>query len=400
VTVTAFVTRLLLLIVLLSFLPGRAGAQRAGDPRVEIETAGPARQIEPLESVLRELIGHLRLTPHYSQAEGVDPRVVVIPAADARPALARVWIDLSQPARATVYVVDGPWDRVLVRHVPLERGIDEVVREEIAQIVSATLDALASGARIGLTREEVERELLGSSGRREPGRAGTPPDGSAEPEAGSARPPPGSADPASAPPPEDYRARDIYAFEAPPIDAPPLDLGMYYELQAWSGDRLAHGPAAAVRSAFRKGRGGPGILLSAQYRFAVTVDEPPIGVRLHSGAGRVLGTYDFPIATRSELRAGLGLGLDLVEIEPRQQATGGDVRVAPERTTLLPVARALAAVQHRILSGTLVTAAVALDLELVDASYHVDRPAGRQPVFDPWTLRPAMIVGIASYLIP
>jgi hypothetical protein len=385
------VTRLLLVIVLLSFSPARAGAQAGGDPRVELVTAGAETQVEQLESVLRELIGHLRVTPHYTQAGSVDPRAVVLPAPDARPALGRVWIDLSQPARATVYVVDGPWDRVLVRHVPLQAGIDEVVREEIAHIVSATIDALANGARIGLTREAVERELLGERASSQPEPAGIA--GEATPVGAQPSPPAPSA-------PVDYRARDIFAFEAPPIDAPPLDLGLYYELQAWSGDRLAHGPAAAIRSAFRKGRGGPGIWLSAQYRFAVTVDQPPIGVRLHSGAGRVLGTFDVPIAARSELRAGLGLGLDLVAIEPRQLATDANVRVAPERTTLVPVARALAAVQHRILSGSVLTAAVALDLELSDASYHVERGQEREQVFDPWSLRPALMLGIASYLIP
>jgi hypothetical protein len=394
--------RLLALALVACWLvPAVASAQSGKSSRVELLTAGPDAQARQLESVLRELIGYLSVSAEYARADSVDPREVVTPVRAARPVLARVWIDLSQPERATVYIVDGPWERVLVRHVPLKGGVDEVAREQLAHIVSSALEALSSGARIGLTREEVEHSMFGrpaspphrdaaSAGSGAPDRAKT-----TEPSTSS------SSSSSSSAAPEDYAARDVYEWHAQSLDAPPLDLGLYYELQAWSHDQLVvHGPGAALRARFQRARGGPGIWLSAQYRFAVTVDEPPIGVRLHSGAGRALGTFDWAVANRTELRAGLGIGLDVVDVEPRQLTAGAGTELAPERTTLVPLLRALVALEHRFVGNTAINAALALDLELIDARYVVERDDSKQLVFDPWTLRPAIVLGISSYVIP
>ena len=58
-----------------------------------------------------------------------------------------------------MYLADGRWERVLVRRVPAPREFDEVEREQLAHIVESSVDALLSGATIGLTLREVSRSL-------------------------------------------------------------------------------------------------------------------------------------------------------------------------------------------------------------------------------------------------
>jgi hypothetical protein len=380
----------LLFVAFASFLlatPASAGPKRG--ERVEVVTAGP--EAKELEDVLRELVGYLPVKPHYARVDTVDAREVLTPPPSPAPALARVWIDLSNPQRATVFIVDGPWERVLVRHIPLKSGVDEVAREQIAHVVSAAIDALANGAEIGLTREEVKRSLFGKDEEATPPLKEEPP----PPRHERRHPAPGSSAPA-----EDYSTRDVYDWSGPALDAPPLDLGLYYEVESWSGDALfVHGPAAALHSAFTRALSGPGIWVSAQYRFAVTVDRPPIGVRLHTGGLRALGTYDFPLAPGTRLRTGAGLGVDVVDIEPRLIEAGGNARPTQERTTFVPLARAAVALQQRLLERTNLTVAFALDVELSNARYTVDQNGSANEVFDPWTLRPAIFLGVSSYVI-
>ena len=63
-----------------------------------------------------------------------------------------------EPA-AVVYLVDGSWDRVLVRTVPLDEGLDEVARQELAEILAAGVEGILAGAAPGRPREEVRRDL-------------------------------------------------------------------------------------------------------------------------------------------------------------------------------------------------------------------------------------------------
>src|SRR5436189_68309 len=75
-------------------------------------------------------------------------------------AFARVWIDARDPARTTLYLADGAWERVLVRTVATPQALDEVAREEIGHIVQDAVAALRAGLHIGFTTRDEARASL------------------------------------------------------------------------------------------------------------------------------------------------------------------------------------------------------------------------------------------------
>jgi hypothetical protein len=102
------------------------------------------------EAALAELLGRLgaRLCVQ-PPARPASSAIIDAPPSPS-PALARVWIDVI-PTRATVMLVDGPWERVLIRHVALPSAFDEVAREEVVHIVHSAIEALKAGRPIGST---------------------------------------------------------------------------------------------------------------------------------------------------------------------------------------------------------------------------------------------------------
>ncbi|MFO0571916.1 MAG: hypothetical protein U0263_40200 [Polyangiaceae bacterium] len=113
-----------------------------------------------MEHALAEPLGRLAVNVRSSRADAVDPKSVIDPSADRSDAFVRVWVDVSASDHVTLYFVDAAWERILVRHVPTPNALDEVEREEIAQIVRSAVEALLGGAKLGITRDEARAELL------------------------------------------------------------------------------------------------------------------------------------------------------------------------------------------------------------------------------------------------
>lgn len=109
-----------------------------------------------LEAVVTDLLGELGVPVCVGPRRRVARRAIVNPRPAAATRLARVWIH-RVGGIAEVWIVDGPWERVLTRRVELRRRrFDAVAREEIGQIVYSAAEALLAGLRIGVARQEVE----------------------------------------------------------------------------------------------------------------------------------------------------------------------------------------------------------------------------------------------------
>src|SRR5204863_4530285 len=124
---------------------------------VEIKLVAPSESWPALETVLSELLARLQVSVRFATIASVDARQIMSERSDDPPSVARVWIDMHEPNRVTLYLTGDRADRMLVRHVPLVTRVDEVAREEIAHIVEATVDALLVGGRIGVATDEVIR---------------------------------------------------------------------------------------------------------------------------------------------------------------------------------------------------------------------------------------------------
>ena len=246
-----------------------------------------------LEAALGELLGRLQVSVHFARLGSIDTRQIMSDHDGETPAVARVWIDLREPSRVTLYLAGNKADRLLVRHVPLVDRIDEVAREEIAHIVEATVDALLIGGRLGVVTDE-------------------------------------SAVPKTAPP----------APERP--KGVSLDVGLGYATQMWSDSSqpFLHGPAIFVGMAGRAGTVRPGVWMSGELRFPTTIEGDPISTRLDQGAVRALGTADWAVSRRWVLRGGLGGGVDWVHIAPESK-DGAKVDLQAPRFATVPMLRLL-----------------------------------------------------------
>jgi hypothetical protein len=333
-------------------------APALGAPNGSVEiaiAAGDEVAAARLAEALRDPLRRVGVEARISRTAQVDPRQIIEPRLGAPAMLARVWIDLERAERATLYLVDGSWERILVRHVALQRGLDEVAREELGLILRAALEGLLAGERIGIGREEA-RETLAPR-----------------------------AAPAPAPEP------------APPPDPGPVfELGLLYEAQLFSSQHaVTHGPLAGVGLRTGDGDVALGGALSGQLRLPVSVDGERAGLELGTWALRALVTVRIPVASRLALRGGAGGGADIVDIEPRVRR-GAGARTAEARYEASAVARALAGAEWILFGATSLSAGVTCEMDIV-AQRYVDVHAGQSDsVLSPFRVRPGLVLGITT----
>ncbi|MBN1770152.1 MAG: hypothetical protein JXB32_02730 [Deltaproteobacteria bacterium] len=284
-----------------------------------------------LEIALREPLDRLGIRIRWMRVEWFELSEVLTPETDPPSAAVRIWFDLvgiSPPvgaeARATVYLADGPWERVLVRSVALPAGLDEVAREELATIVLTAVEGILAGEAVGTRREEL-REELGMA------------------------PAPAPASPPTASPPE-----------APPPRAPTfadrmrLELGPRYAPGGYAGRLTAvHGIALELGLVERTGFVRWGGWLGGGYTLPIhAAGTDRVDVRLDVGSLRAAGAMELAFSPTFALRFALGFGVDIVRAAPAAQA---GVAAEVEPTSHAAEAVVLASVTGRVLAGDAVS---------------------------------------------
>jgi hypothetical protein len=331
---------------------------------VDLVFVGDAIESSGLAPVLEELLGRIDVPIRRGPILAVlDPRVVLEPEPDAPPALARIWIELGG-ARTTVYLVDGEWERILVRHIPSDGpALDEVGREQIAHIVHAAVEALLDGARIGLTQDQARAEL-GVAPRV------TPPEPEPEPTP-------------QAPVAPSELAADFAIGYAPQLFA--------------DGPTLRHAVLALV--SMLVGRGSPRLAIALGVDFWPTTGHEGGGVRLdlRSLLVRFEAGVDIDLTEETSLRATAGLTIDLTAVEPRT-VPGSDVAVASPWDAVGPLASVRVAAHQRLYEWVGLSGGLLFDVDLLDTRYVVRASMRDQTVVDPWPVRPALFVAVEGRL--
>ncbi|MBK7582979.1 MAG: hypothetical protein IPI67_22635 [Myxococcales bacterium] len=346
------------LAVLLAFLPARADERGA----VELVLGGPSERVQPVEVSLSELLGRLPVAVRITRSSAIEPRSVVEPGGEAGAAAIRVWVDLSGSSLATLYFTDAAWERILIRRVALTRELDEVEREEIAQIVRSAVEALLGGAKIGISRDAARAELL-----RQPV------------ESPEVRPP----------------AREVPVELSPPPPAPPhadsewnLSPGAFYEAQVYRTS-LWQGPGLSLDLATRSALAFGGVL-SLQYRAPIVIEGEALGARLSAAALRALGEVALQTGS-ARLGAAVGPGLDLTYVEPVRAADRGSPGDAsfdavPVLRLRLGAAWLLPSVELGLLGG--------VDADWVQVRHVAVRDGGEYTVFSAPRVRPFLALAV------
>lgn len=350
--------------------PSEGATDLADRREVTVTTAGDAEGAEAIEAVLRERIGgELRVTfartPKVERGDVLASRRATV-ASDGE--LGRVFVDLGDPERVTLYIVDARSDRVLVRE--LERTANpEVAWEETGHIVELAVGALRRGQLIGTARSELVGER-------------PPP------------PPPLAAPMIDSPAPEPARP----AVVAP---KPRVHGGLFWNTSAYgSGPEVATGPGAFAELKKEEPRvwsraplhwGG---LLSGELRFPSNAAIGGANVRTRGGAVHLLATGGVRLGRAHELTLGLGGGVDFTRAEVTG-AVATNARLTDSEIVPTATLRGLARYAWRTpVLG--VFAGIGLDVSLENTRYVAVRDGAPFVLFEPWGVRPFALVGLSS----
>jgi len=322
-----------------------------------------------IELVVRELLERQPVTVCTEPDTDVARNDLINgPPAAPPPAVARVFIAL-RARHIGLYVVDGPWDRVLERQVVLSRGaIDEVAREEIGHIVLTSVEALLQGRPIGRAREELA--------------AAAPPPSRAA--AAASRAPPSPRTSARRPPRRG--AREIRRFA----------LGPRYRVRA-SGLPVAHELGVALSWRATDWRLAPLIALRAEYVLGRVLRAPEVAVSVYElRAGVEAGArMDLARGWGAELLAGVAVQTTFVD----PQAVEGSA-FSPRGESSVTRAAATASLAAHWTIAPMFSLALGLDavIDVVDVTYAVHAPTEDRTVADPWSVRPSAWVGLDARL--
>ncbi len=301
------------------------------------------------------------------RADFLASDVLVPDAGDAR---ARCVIDLSRATLARLYFADAAAQRFLIRDLQLLAGLDELAKEELAQIIQASLEALLENTAAGLTREQVSRVMREHADpphplRRAVAAAATT---SEQPSAASAR-------------------RE---------SSSPWSVDVFYAAQSYARRvAAAHGPGAGLT--LRWPRRAPRISgwLTGQYWLPQRFEGELVGAKLDTVALRAGMSLERQFAERVAVGVRAGLGFDLVHVSPRTNA--------PERVTLTsehwssPLVVCVALRANFQLSRLMsVDVSLLADADFNHRHYDVQAPNGRNVVLEPWPVRPGVSVGLGT----
>ena len=350
---------------------GFAVAESAKRRLVSVKIAGDRASVAAVLDVLRERTGGTETDTELEVVPTIDRASIVTPGPPNERQLARIWIDLREPAgRAnerepvTLYVVDGPWERVLVRPVTREAN-PEVTWEEIGHIVELALGALRAGESIGVGRAVAREQLLP-----------TP-----EP------PPPPPPAPEKRPPAPVPTPRNPWR--------PHVRAGAFYSVSSYGpGLELASGPGAVLQLHSDSGRLDFGTTLTAEYRFPSTVDRGAAVVTFEGGALHVMASSAYSFDKRHQLSLGIGGGIELVNV------TGASTQLETLRFVdgdldVIPAARLLTRYSHAT-STFRVFAGAGVDLTFRNLRYLLSRGDDSLILFEPWVARPFLLLGIET----
>jgi hypothetical protein len=367
-------------------LTAPALGQGAPSPQavVEVAAAGDPAVTTSMAERVRALGTRLGVSTHWQTRSGIDARDVLSDKHVDAGILARVWLDLSDPKRAVLYVANATHDRFLVRVVPANGGYGELTQESLTTIVESVIDALVAGGQIGVDRAEATRKIEEDVGVRvEP-----PPPATLAPTL---------AGPAAAAAP----LRDEGATASPPPRRPGVVVDAAYRVDVVAnGPSIRQGPQVAL-SFTRHLTPGVDLLVwfGGHYAAPSTVGDASEQVRLHGGGGRAAAGVTGRAGAAFSWRAALGGGVDAFDVRANVApqsgwvATDGYAIAVPIVTTFLG---------GSIHASRWLEIPFSFGLDVDPSSHHFDAQSGseRTVLARPWVAHPFGTIGIGVPVAP
>ena len=317
--------------------------------RVLLVVAAEPGEARALGQVATELLGRLSVTVELRRVSRIDLGEVGRPWTG--PAyLARIFVDLRRQDTCALFFVDSARDRILIREIARPPGSEEVAREELGHILETSTEGLLSGAEIGVPRSDAIPML------------------------------------------EPAKKEEIRPVESSQGRA--WQASLLYELEVLAGPAHAvQGPEAALFIRLPSRKPEFGVWASGQYRFPLRIDADPVSARLEGGALRAGLALDVPLRSTLRIRAGLGGGADLVDVQPETSEPNA-VALASGELLIVAVARVTLGLEVRLSSALSFWSRIAIDVDPSGTRYVFRRRTGEDLVLRPWPVRPALALGI------
>jgi hypothetical protein len=347
-------TALALVAGVASGTPSGTGADSENDIRrfeVEIVLVGRAAQTPTLEQSIDALAQSEGLTPRFVHLAELPRQELADVATRPTPGRVRVWIDLPQPNRALLLISEPTGQNYIVRELPLSNNLDEVDREQIAQVVQSSTLALLRGDR-SLDRASMQRAL---------GVTPTP-----------AVPP--------TPVPEEAHA------EPAPTSFGRLTLGPCYSW-AWTGAQLEERHALGLLFGMTEIADSNWSLTMAVYAGLPQQHRTSlVGLKTRESSLYLLLGRAWSLSERFDVRGSLGPGLMDTQATPLP-SKDDSVQLRGSTTHFRPSLRAELGVELT-LSSFVLTLGPTADVHLERTHYDVRRAGQRLRAITPWMVVP------------
>jgi hypothetical protein len=269
-----------------------------------------------------------------------------------------LWIDAVSAREVTLYITDAAAERVFVRRMTLDHGLDTVATEALAFVAQSSLEALLAGKTIGMTRDDYQHSL----------------------EAVAPRPAPRQAA-ASTPQPNRAGLNDMRPSH--------WDLWAGYELQGWDGATVRHEAALGIE--YERWRLRFGVDLFGTWPIQFHSGES--GAELFSGGVRLVVSRPLALSHQLRLVPGLGFAIELTRIRP--ELSSPDAQPASAYFAVDPTIRAALGIE-RSFGRWSVRGILGVDLEPRPVDYVIIRQAATEVVRTPWRERPFAAIVVAA----
>jgi hypothetical protein len=353
--------RVLILFAVTSMLGGRPlFAMPPARGEVKVVVAGSDHSYAAITKSLTESLSFIAVTAQFEQAASVDPRSVSEIRPPGQSLFAYLWIDAAADLDVTLYITDAATERVFVRRIGLDHGLDTVAVEGLAFVAQSSLEALLAGKIIGITRDDYEHSLEAAAPR-----------------------------PAPQPVPKQTAAPTPHPNNAGSHDVRPSNWQLWagYELQGWDGATMRHEAALGIEYERWGLRFGVDLFSTWPIQF----HSGESGAELFSNGVRLDVSRPLALPHRLRLVPGLGFAIELTRVSP--ELGSPDARPASAYFALDPAIRAVLGIERSwgrwSLRGSLGVDFVTRPVRYV-VTYQLD------PVRTPWRARPFAAIVVAA----
>lgn len=360
---------LLFVLITSLVLPRFALAEQLQPRVVAVEVAGSPEVIRATRDTATEVLGRLDVEPRVDGEGRLQ---------STGSAWVRAYLDLSDPRKPRLVVLDGTTQRELARRTIAGSSSIETAIESATLVLYMVLESLLSGEaeRSAQGLDEARASDGASTGRRTT-------TGKADAAVGSS---------ALEAPRDEAPADSQRDFESP-AESPAairLDAGALLRMTMLDDSRSVAGAGllAGVRAAERLG----GVLF-ASVHFPAELSSADAAAAVTVFSSRLLLTIDVPIAARTSSVFGAGGGVDWFTADVLRTPANA---VAPSsRSTLHGVLTALLGLRVSVADPILLTTAAALDFDPSPRTFTGVVAEERRPLLHLARLRPSVLIAVA-----